>query len=155
MKPLAGPRRFSPVPRNPLKTLNLAGCLVGCSPVPSVVRNPLKTLGSPVLAGPLSRNPHTPYRPRGRGRSLGSALPSGGRRPFLNKDLARTRAIARWPARADLFARKCDVDERTVRRDTAAPDASSEENLSENNGAKHATASFAPPALLEGERGAQ
>jgi crossover junction endodeoxyribonuclease RuvC len=27
-----------------------------------------------------------------------------------NKDVARTRAIARWPARADLFARKCDVD---------------------------------------------
>jgi len=27
-----------------------------------------------------------------------------------NKDLARTRAIARWPNRADLFARKCDVD---------------------------------------------
>jgi crossover junction endodeoxyribonuclease RuvC len=27
-----------------------------------------------------------------------------------NKDLARTRAIAQWPARADLFARKCDVD---------------------------------------------
>jgi hypothetical protein len=27
-----------------------------------------------------------------------------------NKDLARTRAIARWPTRADLFARKCDVD---------------------------------------------
>jgi crossover junction endodeoxyribonuclease RuvC len=27
-----------------------------------------------------------------------------------NKDLARTRAIARWPARADLFARRCDVD---------------------------------------------
>jgi hypothetical protein len=27
-----------------------------------------------------------------------------------NKDLARTRAIAPWPARADLFARKCDVD---------------------------------------------
>jgi hypothetical protein len=27
-----------------------------------------------------------------------------------NKDLARTRAIARWPPRADLFARKCDVD---------------------------------------------
>jgi crossover junction endodeoxyribonuclease RuvC len=27
-----------------------------------------------------------------------------------NKDLARTRAIVRWPARADLFARKCDVD---------------------------------------------
>jgi crossover junction endodeoxyribonuclease RuvC len=27
-----------------------------------------------------------------------------------NKDIARTRAIARWPARADLFARKCDVD---------------------------------------------
>ena len=27
-----------------------------------------------------------------------------------NKDLARTRAIVRWPARADLFARKRDVD---------------------------------------------
>jgi crossover junction endodeoxyribonuclease RuvC len=27
-----------------------------------------------------------------------------------NKDLARTRAIARWPTRADLFARKMDVD---------------------------------------------
>jgi crossover junction endodeoxyribonuclease RuvC len=27
-----------------------------------------------------------------------------------NKDLARTRAIARWPAHADLFKRKCDVD---------------------------------------------
>jgi hypothetical protein len=27
-----------------------------------------------------------------------------------NKDLARTRAIARWPARAELFARKCDID---------------------------------------------
>jgi crossover junction endodeoxyribonuclease RuvC len=27
-----------------------------------------------------------------------------------NKDLARTRAIARWPARADLFARKCKFD---------------------------------------------
>jgi crossover junction endodeoxyribonuclease RuvC len=27
-----------------------------------------------------------------------------------NKDLARSRAIARWPARADLFGRKCDVD---------------------------------------------
>jgi hypothetical protein len=27
-----------------------------------------------------------------------------------NKDLARTRAIARWPAHAGLFARKCDVD---------------------------------------------
>jgi crossover junction endodeoxyribonuclease RuvC len=27
-----------------------------------------------------------------------------------NKDLARTRAIAKWPVRADLFARKCDVD---------------------------------------------
>jgi crossover junction endodeoxyribonuclease RuvC len=27
-----------------------------------------------------------------------------------NKDLARTRAIARWPAHAHLFARKCDVD---------------------------------------------
>lgn len=31
-----------------------------------------------------------------------------------NKDLARTRAIARWPARADLFARKCDVDRAEV-----------------------------------------
>jgi crossover junction endodeoxyribonuclease RuvC len=27
-----------------------------------------------------------------------------------NKDLARTRAIARWPQHAELFARKCDVD---------------------------------------------
>lgn len=27
-----------------------------------------------------------------------------------NKDLARTRAIARWPMHAELFARKCDVD---------------------------------------------
>jgi crossover junction endodeoxyribonuclease RuvC len=27
-----------------------------------------------------------------------------------HKDLARTRAIAKWPDRADLFARKCDVD---------------------------------------------
>ena len=27
-----------------------------------------------------------------------------------NKDLARTRAIARWPAHADLFARKMDID---------------------------------------------
>lgn len=27
-----------------------------------------------------------------------------------NKDLARTRAIARWPAHAELFKRKCDVD---------------------------------------------
>jgi hypothetical protein len=27
-----------------------------------------------------------------------------------HKDLARTRAIARWPAHADLFARKCDID---------------------------------------------
>jgi crossover junction endodeoxyribonuclease RuvC len=27
-----------------------------------------------------------------------------------NKDLARTRAIARWPAHADLFGRKIDVD---------------------------------------------
>jgi crossover junction endodeoxyribonuclease RuvC len=27
-----------------------------------------------------------------------------------NKDLARSRAIGRWPNRADLFARKCDVD---------------------------------------------
>ncbi len=27
-----------------------------------------------------------------------------------NKDLARTRAIARWPAKAELFQRKCHVD---------------------------------------------
>jgi crossover junction endodeoxyribonuclease RuvC len=27
-----------------------------------------------------------------------------------NKDLARTRAIARWPTSADLFGRKCDID---------------------------------------------
>jgi crossover junction endodeoxyribonuclease RuvC len=27
-----------------------------------------------------------------------------------NKDLARTRAIARWPAHAEWFKRKCDVD---------------------------------------------
>lgn len=27
-----------------------------------------------------------------------------------NKDLASTRAIARWPARAELFAGKCDID---------------------------------------------
>jgi crossover junction endodeoxyribonuclease RuvC len=27
-----------------------------------------------------------------------------------HKDVARTRAIARWPAHAQLFARKCDVD---------------------------------------------
>jgi crossover junction endodeoxyribonuclease RuvC len=27
-----------------------------------------------------------------------------------NKDVARTRAIAKWPAHADLFSRKCDVD---------------------------------------------
>jgi hypothetical protein len=27
-----------------------------------------------------------------------------------NKDVACTRAIARWPAQADLFARECDVD---------------------------------------------
>jgi hypothetical protein len=27
-----------------------------------------------------------------------------------NKDVSRTRAIAKWPARADLFARKMDVD---------------------------------------------
>lgn len=27
-----------------------------------------------------------------------------------NKDLARTRAISRWPSHADLFKRKCDVD---------------------------------------------
>jgi crossover junction endodeoxyribonuclease RuvC len=27
-----------------------------------------------------------------------------------HKDLARTRATARWPAHAELFARKCDVD---------------------------------------------
>jgi hypothetical protein len=72
-----------PVACNILKSLDIAGCLVSCLPVPSVVRNPLKTLGVPVLAGPLLRNPHTPYRPRGRGRSLGSALPSGGRRPFF------------------------------------------------------------------------
>ena len=76
-----------PVACNLLKSLDIAGCLVSCLPVPSVVRNPLKTLGVPVLAGPLLRNPHTPYRPRGRGRSLGSALPSGGlaplRRPFF------------------------------------------------------------------------
>jgi len=33
-------------------------------------------------------------------------IPSG----VEHKDLARTRAIARWPVRAVLFARKCDVD---------------------------------------------
>jgi hypothetical protein len=33
-------------------------------------------------------------------------IPSGAE----NKDLARTRAIAQWPAHADPFARKCDVD---------------------------------------------
>ena len=27
-----------------------------------------------------------------------------------NKDVARVRAIARWPTKAELFARKCDVD---------------------------------------------
>ena len=27
-----------------------------------------------------------------------------------NKELARTRAITQCPARADLFARKCDID---------------------------------------------
>lgn len=27
-----------------------------------------------------------------------------------NKDSARAAAIARWPAKADLFARKCDID---------------------------------------------
>jgi crossover junction endodeoxyribonuclease RuvC len=27
-----------------------------------------------------------------------------------HKDVARTRAIARWPAHASLFARKCDID---------------------------------------------
>jgi hypothetical protein len=27
-----------------------------------------------------------------------------------NKDLARTRAIPRWPQHAEMFARKCDVD---------------------------------------------
>ena len=27
-----------------------------------------------------------------------------------NKDIARARAIARWPTKAELFARKCDVD---------------------------------------------
>jgi crossover junction endodeoxyribonuclease RuvC len=35
-----------------------------------------------------------------------SAIPPGAE----NKDLARTRAIARWPAHAERFARKCDVD---------------------------------------------
>ena len=35
-----------------------------------------------------------------------AAIPSGAE----NKDSARTRAIARWPARADLFARKRYVD---------------------------------------------
>src|ERR1700733_1135215 len=35
-----------------------------------------------------------------------AAIPPGAE----NKDLARTRAIARWPAHADLFARKRDVD---------------------------------------------
>jgi crossover junction endodeoxyribonuclease RuvC len=35
-----------------------------------------------------------------------SAIPPGAQ----NKDLARTRAIARWPAHAERFARKCDVD---------------------------------------------
>jgi crossover junction endodeoxyribonuclease RuvC len=33
-------------------------------------------------------------------------IPSGSE----NKDLARTRAIARWPAHAELFRRKADVD---------------------------------------------
>jgi hypothetical protein len=46
-----------PVACNLLKSLDIAGCLVSCLPVPSVVRNPLKTLGVPVLAGPLLRNP--------------------------------------------------------------------------------------------------
>jgi crossover junction endodeoxyribonuclease RuvC len=35
-----------------------------------------------------------------------AAIPPGAE----NKDLARTRAIARWPAHAELFRRKCDVD---------------------------------------------
>jgi crossover junction endodeoxyribonuclease RuvC len=35
-----------------------------------------------------------------------AAIPPG----TENKDLARTRAIARWPAHAELFRRKCDVD---------------------------------------------
>jgi crossover junction endodeoxyribonuclease RuvC len=35
-----------------------------------------------------------------------AAIPPGAE----NKDLARTRAIARWPAHAELFARKKDVD---------------------------------------------
>jgi crossover junction endodeoxyribonuclease RuvC len=35
-----------------------------------------------------------------------AAIPPGAE----NKDLARTRAIARWPAHAVLFRRKCDVD---------------------------------------------
>ena len=35
-----------------------------------------------------------------------AAIPPGAE----NKDVARTRAIARWPAHADVFARKCDVD---------------------------------------------
>ena len=33
-------------------------------------------------------------------------IPPGGE----HKDLARTRAIARWPTHAELFRRKCDVD---------------------------------------------
>jgi hypothetical protein len=68
------PRQFSPVPHNSLKTLSLTGCLVGCSPVRAVVCKPLKTLGSSVLAGPLSRTPHTPYSPIGHalGRAPGS-----------------------------------------------------------------------------------
>jgi hypothetical protein len=39
-------------------------------------------------------------------RALNAVIPAGAE----NKDLARTRAISRWPAHADLFARKCDVD---------------------------------------------
>jgi crossover junction endodeoxyribonuclease RuvC len=35
-----------------------------------------------------------------------AAIPAG----IENKDLARTRAIARWPAHAERFSRKCDVD---------------------------------------------
>jgi hypothetical protein len=69
------PPRFSPVPRNPLKTLKLTGCLLGCSPVPPVGCNPMKALSSPVLPGPLSGTPFTPIAPTGAllGRGLGLA----------------------------------------------------------------------------------
>jgi hypothetical protein len=53
------------------------------------------------------------------------------------------------------IAKTLNINERTVRRDSAANAASSEKNLSQNNGAKHATAAFAAPALLEGERAAR